>query len=213
MIDQEIFKGLGSNWKWASISETGVARVHIEKPESFVGRMFGDPNAVRVPEFDVEDMSECLIGQRTDFSNGPDYPTDSAGNALVSTAELDKLYPSPQPGWIDCTTVRPVLQPLTAVNLLFPNCETVKGVKLSPKDWGSAVAYQLAERAGPSITELVEKGYLVKPPAGDVLDMKRSDPLTEAKNRAIAMTCRCDQNGQPFLSLVQYMAIFGELPE
>lgn len=87
MQTQDIFKAFGSNWKWASISSTGRARIYTGKP-SILGSLIQSPVdelVSRCEAFDVPTPANGIVPQiweRTDFSNGPAYETDKFGVPL-----------------------------------------------------------------------------------------------------------------------------------
>ena len=87
MQTQDIFKAFGSNWKWASISSTGRARIYTGKP-AILGSLIQSPVdelVSRCEAFDVPTPANGIVPQiweRTDFSNGPAYETDKFGIPL-----------------------------------------------------------------------------------------------------------------------------------
>ena len=87
MQTQDIFKAFGSNWKWASISSTGRARIYTGKP-TILGSLIQSPVdelVSRCEAFDVPTPANGIVPQiweRTDFSNGPAYETDKFGIPL-----------------------------------------------------------------------------------------------------------------------------------
>ena len=92
MTTQKIFNALGPNWKWASYTSSGTARVHTELPVlTDDGVLFYNRNAAvtaRCEAYDAvtpEDGMVPQIWERTNFSNGPDRDTDSFG-ALIGYA-------------------------------------------------------------------------------------------------------------------------------
>ena len=89
MTMQKIFNNLGPNWKWASFTSIGTARVHTELPViTDDGVLFYNRNAAvtaRCEAFDAASPEDGMVPQiweRTNFSNGPDRDTDSFG-ALI----------------------------------------------------------------------------------------------------------------------------------
>lgn len=103
-ISQDIFKGLGPNWKWASLSSGGRARVHTEEPAIREGVLFPNRKGKWSTRADFsEDVPSAggidpVYCARTNFSNGPEYPTDSQGSMLVPpTAEALSDAPAALP--------------------------------------------------------------------------------------------------------------------
>jgi hypothetical protein len=89
MTTQSIFKGFGSNWKWASRTAGGIARLHTILPtittDGVLAYNRNRSNCVRCEAFDHREVPQdaaCVIWERTDFANGPDYATDAFGLAL-----------------------------------------------------------------------------------------------------------------------------------
>jgi hypothetical protein len=128
MTTQDIFKKFGSNWKWASISSTGRARIYTAEP-TILGSLIQSPVGGRVScceAFDNSTNTEVLIWKRTDFSNGPSYETDKFGIPLPAAAPQFQ-QPAALPargyctngdcfnekaiGWNQCETHRPPLAP------------------------------------------------------------------------------------------------------
>jgi len=103
MTTQKIFNNFGPNWKWASISSTGRARIYTGKP-SILGSLIQSPVGARVSRceaFDAkcpEDGMTPQIWERIDFSNGPAYETDQFGLALCPppAAPVEQM-PGPLP--------------------------------------------------------------------------------------------------------------------
>ena len=82
MQSQDIFKAFGTNWKWASLTVAGTARIHTERPTINDGVVFynaSDLATSRCEAFDSNVPCAEQIWCRTDFSNGPQYPTDRFG--------------------------------------------------------------------------------------------------------------------------------------
>lgn len=90
---QDIFKGFGPNWKWASMSSGGIAKVYVERPY-FPGPKI-EPRARKgtlnehwdyAPAFDQKELPpeglEPCVWERTEFDNGPSYDTDKFGQRL-----------------------------------------------------------------------------------------------------------------------------------
>lgn len=140
MQSQDIFKAFGSNWKWASITKSGTARVHTEQPtfsaDGVVCYSMKENTVERVPAFNLERGSGSRIIDRTDFTNGPQYPTDRFGIPFPApvAVEPQQQQPAPLPargycsngdcwnekaiGWNQCETHRPPLAPAPAAATL-----------------------------------------------------------------------------------------------
>lgn len=109
MLSQDIFKAFGSNWKWASISRSGTARVHTVQPtfaaDGVVCYSMKENTVERCPVFNLALGCGSHIIDRTDFSNGPQYPTDRFGMSLVPAAPQmpTQQMPAPLPARGYCT--------------------------------------------------------------------------------------------------------------
>lgn len=129
MTTQDIFKKFGSNWKWASISKHGNARVYTGEPVALASGLIQSPFGERVSRceaFDNSANTEALIWKRTDFSNGPSYETDRFGIPLTAAAPQfqqpaalpargyctnEDCFNEKAIGWNQCETHRPPLAP------------------------------------------------------------------------------------------------------
>lgn len=106
-LTQDIFKGFGRNWKWASHDGSGLARVHTGKAVvahdgSITETKWGGQAAVRAEVFDAVDLSpdvheNATVFHRTDFSNGPAYETDQFGIPLPVVEVPTGSYAPPPP--------------------------------------------------------------------------------------------------------------------
>jgi hypothetical protein len=90
MITQEIFKGLSENWRWASCSANGTARVHTEKPHISSDNVVVFKRGSLRPEFNETELPpEGLTAQvieRTDAWVLP-YKTNGKGEPLCPEPE------------------------------------------------------------------------------------------------------------------------------
>lgn len=89
---QDIFKCFGPNWKWASMSSGGIAKVYVERP--FFPNPAIDPRPRKgtlnehwdyAPAFNEPVPPEGItprVWERTEFGNGPSYETDKFGQRL-----------------------------------------------------------------------------------------------------------------------------------
>lgn len=89
MTTQAIFNTFGLNWKWASRTAGGIARLHTIRPtittDGVLAYNRNKLNFARCEAFDHREMPQdaaCVIWERTYFANGPDYTTDAFGCAL-----------------------------------------------------------------------------------------------------------------------------------
>lgn len=101
MRTQDIFKNFGSNWKWASLTVAGAARIHTEQPKLGAdGVVFfntSDFVTSRCEAFDSNVPCAASIWERTDFTNGPSYSTDRFGLAACPPpASPVPMAPAPQ---------------------------------------------------------------------------------------------------------------------
>ena len=105
MQTQDIFKAFGSNWKWASVSNSGTTRVHTVQPtfdaHGVVCYSLKENTVARCPAFNIEAGSGARIIDRTDFSNGPQYPTDRFGIPYPAPVAVPQMptqqMPAPPP--------------------------------------------------------------------------------------------------------------------
>lgn len=104
MNAQDIFKNFGNNWKWASMSSAGGARLHTKRPTFNAGALCYNSSSeamVRCEAFDLVEVPadggcESIL-TRTDFTNGPAYPTDRFGAPLCpQPATVAAQMPAPQ---------------------------------------------------------------------------------------------------------------------
>lgn len=108
MQTQDIFKAFGPNWTWASITNIGTARVHTVEPtfstDGVVCYSRKEDTFANVQAFDIRggDGGARIIA-RTDFSNGPQYPTDRFGIPYPApVAELPVMPMVPPPPLPEC---------------------------------------------------------------------------------------------------------------
>jgi len=92
MQTQDIFNAFGSNWKWASLTVAGTARVHTEQPkigaDGVVFYNASDFVTSRCEAFDTNVPCAASIWERIDFGNGPQYPTDCFGSPYPAPAQV-----------------------------------------------------------------------------------------------------------------------------
>jgi len=97
MQTQDIFKAFGCNWKWASVSRTGKARIYTGEPVALASGLIQSPFGERVSRceaFDRGELDTPVIWKRTDFTNGPAYETDKFGIPLpVAVPQMPAATP------------------------------------------------------------------------------------------------------------------------
>lgn len=111
MTTQAIFKNFGPNWKWASMTSSGSARVHAVEPKLNDGTICYSLKRNSYSRCEAFDENELppegivpVIWERTDFSNGPSFETDCFGCALLpqipipDEPELPPCHPVKRPG-------------------------------------------------------------------------------------------------------------------
>jgi hypothetical protein len=226
MTTQDIFKAFGSNWKWASISSTGDAWVHSIDPVLSNGGLIGDGDRFRglktsmhCGAFDtlLTPEGKAYSWERTDFSNGPNCETDKFGSPLpapvpqmhagaaycppqVSPAEAGKPYVDEFDAQPAALTPQPMCNVFNCLEFALPGDLCCKGhttyhSKLAVPPMQPRVDYQ---PANPGLRE-------------DEFDAQPVDVSGQALDKAKKQAWYLVVEGH--LTSLQYVAIFGELPQ
>ena len=216
---QDIFKGLGNNWAWASVTRSGTTRVHTEKPVINDGTvLYKSDKSARRELFREPVTPEGIdprIWERTNFKNGPQYATDRLGLVLVSpVAYCTEALPLPD-GHVSIGVDVPAPPPVAVDGrdlCVVKGCGQLRG-----KNSKRCIAHN-APDGGPVPSAAgfapMAPGFVESTNRARDLDIESArKPLEHAKNRARELLGCCESdNNTPSLTVAVYMAIFGESP-